>query len=128
MEETKFDSLVYIDYKNDLLKNRLEKDLADKIVAKVRNLENFVAYKLDPELILLVCDLIENGFNDYNLKTNKKEFALRLLSVIYNYTAAERNQADCIIEFLHKNKHIKKVKLYKKLYLITKDWFRRKFL
>lgn len=127
MEEHKSD-LVYVDYKNSLLKNQLEKRLEEAIVAKIHSLNEYQQYKVDVELILLVCNLVENGMSDYGIKIDKKQFVIKVLSRIYTYSPNDIKHIDEIIQFLYDNNRIKRVKLWKKVTLIVWDWIKRKIL
>lgn len=71
-------------------------------------------YKVNPDIILLVCNLIENLVK--NKKINKKQLLLDVFVQIYNIQANDRVIIESQIEFLHSNKAIKKLS---KFYLFS---------
>ena len=67
---------------------------------------------MNPELSLLVCNIIENSIsnNGKTHKIDKKQLAVEILSVPFNLTPNEINQIKDQIEFLYNNNKIIKVK------------------
>ncbi len=122
------DQLCYVKLKHHLKNMDLEKQLIEVIDQRIRTLPNYVELRLNPELILLCCNLIENAVIDKKIKLDKKALCLRILSTIFSYNEADKKHVDSTIEFLHSNKRIKKVSFAKKCALILYDWVCRKFL
>jgi len=120
--------LVYVKLKNQLLNLDLEKQLIEVIEQRIRNLPNYLELRLNPELILLCCNLIENSLDKKKVKLDKKALCLRVLASIFQYSEADKKHVDNTIEFLHSNKKIKKVSFSKKCVLIVWDWIKRKLL
>jgi hypothetical protein len=66
-------------------------------------------FRLDPQLTLIVCNLLEYMIKDNKkLKINKKNLATRILTDIFELTIEEVEQVGSQIEFLHDNKQIKR--------------------
>ena len=123
------DSLIYVDFKKTLLTADVEKQLQTVIEERIKSLPSYLEHRLNPELILLACNLIENGCKDNKkLKLNKKALCLKVLQSIFTYNPVEIKQFETILEFLHLNDKIKLVGLKKKVLIIAKDWIKRKFL
>lgn len=121
------DSLIYVNYKRSLLVSDVEKQLSDIIETRIKALPNYLEHKLNPELILLCCNLVENGSKNIS-KLNKKALVIKILQAIFTLNPAEIKQLDNVIEFLHSNGKIKLVGVVKKIKIVGKDWLKRKLL
>ena len=74
------DSLIYVDFKKTLLTADVEKQLQTVIEERIKSLPTYLEHRLNPELILLACNLIENWCKDNKkLKLNKKVLCLKVL-------------------------------------------------
>lgn len=114
-------------YKRHLAKLNLEKELLSVLEEKIKGLPNYQELKLNPEMVLLCCNIIENSVSKKD-KVPKRDLAVRVLSNVFNYSAVDKKSVEDLIEFLHSNKRIKKIKVLKKIWLFLEDWIRRKFL
>jgi hypothetical protein len=114
-------------YKRHLAKLNIEKEIVSVLEEKVKSLPNYQELRLHPELILLCCNLIENSVSKKD-KVQKKDLAVKVLGSVFNYSAADKKACEDAIEFLHSNKRIKKIKVWKKLFLYFHDWLQRKLL
>jgi hypothetical protein len=116
-----------VKYKRSLAKLNLEQNLIDLLNEKVKSLNNANELKLNPELVLLVCNLVEEGVErKYNI--DKKELVMNVLDNIYKYSDVEKKHLDDMIEFLHATKKIKKVKLLVKIVHYVASWLKKHFL
>lgn len=122
------DSLNFVKLKNNLLHLDLEKQLVETIEKRIRNLPNFQELRLNPELILLVCNLIENAQTNNKRKIDKKPLVIRVLHTIFTYSEADKKHIDQTIEFLYANGKIKKVSSFRRFFAVVLDWVSRKFL
>ena len=92
-----------------------QNEIKAKIVSRLTELKLIDAkYKSNPDVILLVCNLLENLIK--NKKINKKQLLLDIFVQLYNIQAADRVIIESQIEFLHSNKAIKKLS---KFYLFS---------
>lgn len=117
----------YVKFKRQLAKVDLEKHLLQVLDERIKSLPNYSELRLNPEMILLCCNLIENGSKKKH-KIQKKELAIRVLSSVFNYNPVDTKNASDVIEFLHANNRIKKIKVARKFGLFIIDWIKRKFL
>jgi len=117
----------YVKFKRQLAKVDLEKHLLHVLDERIKSLPNYAELRLNPEMILLCTNLIENGCKKKD-KIQKKELALRVLTSIFNYNAVDIKNAGDTIEFLHANKRIKRIKVIKKIGLLVLDCIKRKWL
>lgn len=124
-------SVDLVKYKNGLNNHVKRNNLILKIVEKITNIPKFQELtqpNIHSELILLVCSIIENTVIKKD-KIDKKQLCIDIFTELgFIKNESDKEHVKNIIEFLHSNKHIKKIKTYKKAYIYIKDWFYRKFL
>ena len=104
-----------VDIKNSLQKHTLFYNLLDEIVKKLTTeIKSIDKTKLDPELTLLVCNLLENSFTSGNkYKIDKKQLVIQILTQNFNLHDGEKEIIGQQVDFLFLNKKIKKVRLLK---------------
>jgi hypothetical protein len=117
----------FVPYKRQLARVNLEKEISSVLEERVKALPNYIELRLNPEIILLACNLIENSVGKKD-KIQKKEIVVKILSGIFNYSPADKKGVEDTVEFLHANKRIKRVKLIKKVLLFVGEWIKRKWL
>ncbi len=80
------DNLCYIKPKNSLKKRDKKQKIINAVKEKVMTLHNHQALKngniVDPELILMICNCVENTIKKH-AGVNKKEFVVEILKSIY---------------------------------------------
>jgi len=116
-----------VKFKRGLARSDLERKLGELLEQKVKSLPDFTSLKLNPELILLVCNLVEEGA-EKKFNIDKKDLVMKVMDNIFKYSEVEKRQIDDQIEFLHATKKIKKVKLIVKIIHYVIDWIQRRFL
>lgn len=82
-------------------------------------------YKMDTNLLNLITELIEHLICKAD-GVSKKELALDIMETLYGLSADERLALGNSIEFLHSNKLIKKVSIYKLFKTSVKEWLGKK--
>ena len=96
---------------NDKLKH-LEKiaEISKVIIAKIQAMPDLPDLKLDLDIILYICTIIENEIKQNQVKSiDKKSLVVSILSKIHPHTAIELALLNKHIEFLHSNKLINKI-------------------
>ena len=96
---------------NDKLKH-LEKiaELSKAIIAKIISLPDLPDLKLDLDIILYICNIMENEIKQNSVKSiDKKSLVVSILSKIHPHTPIELALLNKHIEFLHSNKLINKI-------------------
>lgn len=116
-----------VKFKRQLARSDLEKRLIDILQEKVKSLPSYEELRLNPELILLCCNLIENGCGKKD-QVDKKLLCINVLDSVFGYTNAEKKLVDDSIEFLWATKRIKRIPLIKKLIYYVIDILKRRFL
>ena len=119
------ETLKFVKFKRKLKYSDIEKQLVDIIEKRIHDLADYQTLRVNPELVLLVANLTENGVVK---GTNKKEHVLKILNNVFSYSNAEQKQVDEMIDFLHANGKVKKVSFVKKAVAFCKDWLKRKLL
>jgi hypothetical protein len=116
-----------VKFKRGLARSDLERKLGELLEQKVKSLPDFNTLKLNPELILLVCNMVEEG-SEKKHNIDKKELVMKVMDNIFTYGDNEKRLLDDQIEFLHGTRKIKKVKLVIKIIHFVLDWITRRFL
>jgi hypothetical protein len=104
-----------INLKHNLLQESLINKIKNIVKEKIGDI-NLPKFRMDPQLTLLVCELIINLGDELGLTkdVNKNDLSLEILTSLYSLNPQEQQQIKQQIEFLSNNKQIKKVKLRKK--------------
>jgi hypothetical protein len=114
-----------ISLKNSLVKDQRVADLNIVVKDKIASLPPNVSYKNNTELILYVCKLVENVICKKD-GLNKKDLVINILKPLLSLSDAEAKLTGEIIEFLHSNGMIQKIKKVKKLKSSIVSWFKKK--
>lgn len=124
------ENLNFVKLKNNLKHLDLEKQIIEAIDQKIKRLPNYAELKHNPELVLLVCNLLENSIDNRKskIKVDKKLLVLKVLTATFNYNEQDKKQIDQTIEFLHSNKRIKKVSTFRKISSMVWEWLKKKLL
>ena len=87
--------------KNSLKKHTLFYNLIDDIVQKIQSeIKAIDKLRLDPELTLLICNLIENSIATGNkFDINKKQLAIQIMTQIFNLNTDEQTIISQQIDF-----------------------------
>lgn len=124
-------SLCYINPKNSLARDKKVNEAVDKIVCKVSDIPNHIEYKLDMELLTMVCVMVEHLIDntDAKVKIDKKDIVFQAYKKLFgnirpeDLTAIDRN-----IQYLFENGKIVKKSIFKVVSSSICEWFARKIL
>jgi hypothetical protein len=104
-------------------------EILDKIHTVITSIKHFEDLKTNPELLLLVCRLIEVNLPDNKqMKLDKKDLALQIMNKLFSLTDDEKDATSKQIQFLYDNKKIKAVKWYNAIYYSVKEYIKRRIL
>ena len=127
MAENPKDLSQFVPFERKLQRVDIEKQLISTLEQKIRSLPDFLSLRLNPEIVLFCCNLIEN-IVEKKYKVNKKELCVNVLSSIFAFTETDKKSAGEIIDFLHSTSQIKKATLLKKIKIILKKKLKQLFL
>jgi hypothetical protein len=114
-----------ITFKNSLVKDQKNNDLLNIVKDKLQSLPVGVSYKNSNEFILWVCKLVENIILK-DEKINKKDLVISILKQVLNLNDIECKALGDVIEFLHSNNMIQKIKVVKKIKKSVYSLFEKK--
>jgi len=120
---------------NGLWKDAKIAKIQQRVLERITELPHEIRInKHNMELLLLVCNLIENsGINNKEkcdkLKIDKKQLLIQIYNTLYgSITPADCDQLSKSIEFLWDNGHIHRHPTWKMMLYCVGDWFKRKIL
>ena len=107
---TSSDYIVDVPFVHALEKSNIYNCIRDAIIQKIQKIPEIQKLKLNPELTLLVCNIIENSIsnNSKNHKIDKKQLACEILSAPFGLNPQEIQQLKDQIDFLYNNNKIVK--------------------
>lgn len=114
-----------ISLKNSLIKDQKVSDLSIVVKEKIASLPVGMPYKNNSELILYVCKLVENVIVKKD-SINKKDLVISILRPLLALNDSEAKLTGDIIEFLHSNGLIQKIKQSKKIKNSIMSWIKKK--
>ena len=120
-------SVSYVKFKNNLLSSSQTAEVYNIIKAKLQELD-LTNLKLDVELTLLCCNLIENYCADKKLKIDKKALVIKILTELFSLTTDEQSIIGSSIEFLYSNNQITRIKFLKVISKGVYNWLKSKIL
>jgi hypothetical protein len=104
-------------------------EITKVVVEKIQSIPKFnEELRNDLELILHICNVVENEFNQTPSKSiNKKQIVIDIITKIFSLRPEEVAQLERHIEFLHSNSQIRKIPYYEKIALQLGGWCLRRF-
>lgn len=114
-----------ISLKNSLIKDQKISDLSIVVKDKIASLPPNISYKNNTELILYVCKLVENVIVKKDA-INKKDLVISILKPLVGLNDTEAKLTGEIIDFLHSNGLIQRVKQVKKIKNSIVSWIKKK--
>jgi len=107
------DNLGLVPIQNSLAVDVKRIEIKNKIITRIGELGLVISnYRNSTEFLLLILNLIEHLVVKKD-KINKKELAIEVLNEVFGLNELERNNINSNIDFLHQNKNIKKVSMWK---------------
>lgn len=124
-------SFCYINPLNGLKRDKKIYEAVDKIVMKITEIPRLSEYKMDLELLTMICTLIEHIINnkDKKVKINKKDIVFDVYKKTFgNLKAEDLTIIDKNIQYLFENGKIQKKSILSVISSSVYDWFYRKVL
>ena len=117
-------NLSYIKPKNTLIVASHKADLVSAIVDKVKQIENYAGLKSDNELLIFVCNCIENALIHKSI--SKKDLCLEVFDKLFNMSAADNAILSSSIDFLCNNGLVQTIPVLKKYSAIVSHYIKSK--
>ena len=117
--------LEIISLKNSILVDVHKTEIKTAIMKRVAELNlDLVKWKINPEFLSLLCNMIEHLVEKKD-KINKLDFAVEIVNELLSgsLTSDEITIIKSTIEFIHQNKNIKKVSVWKLFKCGVKELF-----
>lgn len=116
--------------KHSLAIHNKEENIKHEIVKYIREIPNYLLLVDDPELLLWVCNVVENAYTEYvdKVKPDKKELVTTIMTLAFNLQKQEQDKLDKAIQFLWNNKKIKRTAIVKKVGRCFYSWLERRIL
>lgn len=115
----------FIKPKNSLRQKEKKEKIKKVIKARVTEIADYQTFRGNQELILLICNCVENLVKKkYGI--DKKLFVVEILQEIFNLNSHEQTQASETCQFLFDNLLIQAVPAVEKAKYYTWNWIKRK--
>lgn len=126
------EELNYIKPKNSLRQREKKEKIRSLIKQRITLISSYQSLRqnnmIDQELILMVCNSVENLVKK-KYQIDKKLFVVEILDDIFNNLShVERENVLSLVQFLFDNALIEAVPVLEKLSYYTVSWMKRKFL
>ena len=119
-------SLEIVELKNNILIDVKYNEVKKKVIDRIVELGlNNIKYKLDNELLNLVCNLIEHLVKKKD-KISKKDLVMLIYQEIFSISTEEQLIIFNNIEYLFNNGNIRKVSTYKLFKTCFSEWTKKK--
>ena len=116
-----------VEFKHTLASHIEQNKIIDEITQIISQIPNFINLKMDPEVTVYVCNVIEQKIKgEHKKNVSKLNLATLILTKVWNL---EENELDIVIKqikFLDNNQQIKKVSKSKKYGKYLKQWIIKK--
>jgi hypothetical protein len=114
------ESLDAIKCENKLERLELEGKIVGYVRERVSKIPDYANLKHDAELVLLICNLVENSIKKKG-QFDKKELVLSIHSKLFSHAANDKLVIENVIQFLFDHQQIKKLSGLKKgLHILAK--------
>jgi hypothetical protein len=122
------DYIIDIPFVNALEKSNIYNCIRDAVILKIQKIPQLQSLRLNVELTLLVCNIIENSINNNSKhhKIDKKQLVVDILQPPFNLNTQEQQQLKDQIDFLYNNHQIVKLSGLKKAVNSISGWFKKK--
>jgi hypothetical protein len=118
-----------VEFKHTLASHIEQNKIIDEITQIISQIPNFINLKMDPEVTVYVCNVIEQKIKgEHKKNVSKLDLATLILTKVWNL---EENELDAVIKqikFVCNNNQVKKVSKSKKYKKYIKDWLVKKLL
>lgn len=116
--------------KHSLAIHNKEENIKHELVKYIREIPNYQLLQHDPELLLWICNMVENSYTEYvdKVKPDKKELVMTIMTLAFNLRNEDQDALDKSVQFLWNNRKIKRTALVKKVGRCLYGWLERRIL
>ena len=115
-------------FKNNIKSHVIFNKTVDQIIEELKKeIPKIHEMKEQPELILLICNCVENIIKKSD-NCDKKKIVIEVMKSLFNLNNEEITKVDSSIECFCSNNMITKIKKIEKIGIMFGNWFSRKFL
>ena len=124
------DYIVDIPFVHALEKSNIYNCIRDAILTKISKIPELQKLRLNVELTLLVCNIIENSISNNSKyhKIDKKQLVVDIFSQAFNLNPAEIQLLKDQIDFLYNNNAIIKISKIKKFFSSITNSLKKKVI
>jgi len=116
-----------VEFKHTLASHIEQNKIIDEITQIVSQIPNFINLKMDPEVTVYVCNVIEQKIKgEHKKNVSKLNLATLILTKVWNLEEQELDIVTKQIKFLDNNGAIQKVSKSKKYGKYFKQWIIKK--
>ena len=110
-----------IQFNNTVKSTALSSTVIDDIIKKVTSITNFNDLKNDLELVVYICNCVEQEISKDD-KIDKKALVIAILVRLFNISDEEKITIGLQIEFILNNKMVKKITTSSKVFNYLCSW------
>jgi glycerol-3-phosphate cytidylyltransferase-like family protein len=115
-------------FKNNIKSHVIFNKTVEQIIEELKKeIPKIHEMKEQPELILMICNAVENIIKKSD-NCDKKKIVIEVMKSLFNLNNDEITKVDSSIECFWSNNMITKIKRIEKVSKIVGGWFIRKFL
>ena len=114
-------------FKNNIKSHVIFNKTVEQIIEELKSIKNIHEMKEHPELILMICNCVENIIKKTD-NCDKKKIVIEVMKTMFNFNNEEITKVDSTIECFWSNNMITKIKRIEKFGIMFGNWFSRKFL
>ena len=116
-----------VEFKHTLASHIEQNKIIDEITQIISQIPNFINLRMDPEVTVYVCNVIEQKIKgEHKKNVSKLDLATLILTKVWNLEEQELDIVTKQIKFLDNNGAIKKVSKSKKYGKYLKQWIIKK--
>lgn len=124
----KIKTVNFCKFQNDLRKSKFINDIKLVVTEKLKEI-NMQQFRTNPELILIVCQIVWNACNDLKIKDDdldKKQLVLDILTPLLTYSPADIALVKSQIEYIVNNNQIIIVKNSTRVFKAVWNFIKKK--
>jgi len=120
--------IIMFKFKNNIKSHVIFNKTVEQIIEELKKeIPKIYEMKENPELVLMICNCVENIIKKTD-NCDKKKIVLEVMKSLFNLNNDEIIKVDSSIEWFWSNNMITKIKRIEKFGVMFGNWFSRKFV